>query len=167
LDSPSTDGRPICEHDFAIKVAAKLALVTVSKNPENKTPANWRKGNRTPRVDEAKVQKVIDFLIKKGKDGATYRELDMHLAGPTCNKRWLARVCEPHPDIYKEGETSSTRLFYEKGRNELWGNAGRKLVSMNVSASVWDAVREKALEMRISQSEFAEQALRAHLKSLK
>jgi len=148
-------------------VAVKLALVTVSKNPENKKSANWRKGKRTRKVDEAKVQKVIDFLIKKGKDGATYRELDIHLGGPTCNKKWLNRVCGPHPDIYKEGETSGTRLFYEKGRNELWGNAGRTPTTMLVSVSIWDAVREKAFEMRISQSEFVEQALREHLKSLK
>lgn len=148
-------------------MAAKLALVTVSKNPENKKSANWRKGNRTRKVDEAKVQKVIDFLIKKGKNGATYRELDIHLGGPTCNKKWLNRVCGPHPDIYKEGETTSTRLFYEKGRNELWGNAGRTSVSMVVSASIWDAVREKAFEMRITQTQFVEDVLREHLKSLK
>jgi len=137
----------------------------MSKNA-NQQSNRWLQGRTPQGLDEEKIQRVIDFLIKKGEHGATYREIDLHLAGPKCNKKWLSKICGIHPDIYKEGETSSTRLFYEKGRNELWGPVGKTHTSLILTTSTYNELREKARELRVPKGDLVDLALRSYLDSL-
>lgn len=112
---------------------------------------------------DEKMQKVIRFLKKRGSEGATYRELDLHLAGPESHMRWLERKCRVHPDIRAEGTTRDRRVYYGKGRG-MEGYPNQKVPhSYTFTTEIREAIKDRAWEMRITQSEFVTRAIKAYL----
>ena len=115
-----------------------------------------------------KMEKVIRFLKKKGREGATYRELDLHLGGPICHKKWIQRHCGAHPDIRAEGSTNQRRLYYQKGHgHEGFDNKFyNKSVSFVLPRELLEALKEATWDLRMTQSEIVTKAVTEYLKKI-